>query len=76
MELEKFIRNFEEQFDEVEEGSISSETNFKNIEEYGSLTAMGIIAMVDSEYGVTISGDILKKSETVKDLFEFVKANK
>ena len=76
MELERFIQNFEEQFDEVKEGSITAETEYKSIEEYGSLTAMGIIAMVDSEYGVTISGDILKKSETVKDLFEIVKANK
>jgi acyl carrier protein len=40
------------------------------------MVALSIIAMVDDEYGITIKGDDIRKSETVEDLFNIVKEYK
>ena len=42
------------------------------LNEWGSLTTLSIIAMVDEEYGVEIKADDLRKAETIGDLFEIV----
>jgi acyl carrier protein len=76
MELQQFIRDIEEQFDEVEEGTIGGDTAYKKIDEYSSLTAMCIIGMVDSKYGVTLSGDVLAECNSVRDLFDVVRTKK
>jgi hypothetical protein len=36
------------------------------------IIALSIIAMVDDEYGVTIKGDDIRKSETIEDLFNII----
>lgn len=71
MELNDFIQNFADQFDETE--GINATTVFHELEEYNSLTALSIIAMVDEEYDVTIKGDDMRSAVTVEDLFNIVK---
>lgn len=75
MELSTFLKNFEQQFDDVESNSITSETEFRSIPEWSSLSALLIISMVDSEYNVSISGDDIRNSKTVGELFEIVLNN-
>lgn len=48
------------------------DTKFRDLNEWGSLTTLSIIAMVDEEYGVEIKADDLRKAETIGDLFEIV----
>lgn len=73
MELNKFIQNFAEQFDETDACEISATTAFHDLEEYSSLVALSIIAMVDEEYDVTLKGDDMRSAVTVEDLFNIVK---
>jgi acyl carrier protein len=40
------------------------------------LTALLLIAMVDSEYDVTLSGDDIRNSKTVQELFNVVASKK
>ena len=75
MELKDFIENFAEQFDETDASEIKAETVFKELEEWSSLIALSVIAMVDEEYDVTIKGDDIRNANTVEDLFNAVKAN-
>ncbi len=72
MNIEEFIKNFADQLDETEPELISAETRFKDLEEWSSLTALSIIAMVDDEYDVIIKGNDILKSDTLQDLFEIV----
>lgn len=72
MNIEEFIKNFADQLDETEPELISAETRFKELEEWSSLTALSIIAMVDDEYDVIIKGNDILKSDTIQDLFEIV----
>lgn len=74
MELKDFIANFAEQFDDTEASEIKAETVFKELDEWSSLIALSVIAMVDEEYDVTIKGDDIRNSNTVEDLFNAVKA--
>lgn len=70
MEISKFVQDFELLFDEVEAGSITADTVFRDIDEWSSLIALVIIAMVDEEYDVKLTGDDIRTSVTVKDLFD------
>lgn len=74
MELSKFIENFAAQFDDTDASEIKAETIFKELEEWSSLTALSIIAMVDEEYGVKVKGDDIRNAATVEDLFEILKS--
>lgn len=73
MEINEFIANFAEQFDDTEASVFTPETNFKELEEWSSLIALSVIAMVDEEYDVTLKGDDIRNSNTIEDLFNLVK---
>ena len=74
MELKQFIENFAEQFDDTNVSEIQADTVFKELDEWSSLIALSVIAMVDEEYDVTIKGDDIRGSKTVEDLFNIVKS--
>ena len=74
MELKKFIEDFSAQFEETDASVISSNTNFRDLNEWSSLQALSIIAMVDEEYSVKIKGDDIRNSETIQQLFDIVKS--
>lgn len=72
MELQDFIQNFAEQFDETDASDIQADTCFQELDEWSSLTAMSIIAFVKTQYNKTITGKEIRSCETVQDLFELV----
>lgn len=74
MELKVFIEKFAEQFDDTDASEIQAETKFKELDEWSSLIALGVIGMVDEEYDITLKGEDIRNSETVEDLFNAVKA--
>lgn len=74
MDLKDFIENFANQFDDTDASEFKSETVFKELDEWSSLIALSVIAMVDEEYDVTIKGDDIRNSNTIEDLFNAVKA--
>ena len=74
MELNEFIANFEEQFDETDASVFTAETAFHDLDEYSSLIALSIIAMVDEEYDVALKGDDMKSAVTIEDLYNIVKS--
>ena len=74
MDIKKFIENFADQFEETDVCVFTPETKFRELDEWGSLIALSIIAMVDEEYDITIKGDDIRNSNTIEDLFNAVKA--
>lgn len=74
MELNEFIQNFADQFDETDASEITATTVFHELEEYSSLIALSLIAMVDEEYDVALKGDDMRSAVTVEDLFNIVKS--
>ena len=76
MDIKSFIDNFAGQFDDTPVDQIKAETNFRDLDEWSSLIALSIIAMVDEEYGVTLKGDDIKNATTVQDIINTVAAKK
>lgn len=74
MEIKEFIEHFAEQFDDTDPSVFTPETVFHELEEYTSLIALSIIAMVDEEYDVTINGKDMSSAVTIQDLFNTVKS--
>ena len=74
MELKDFIANFAEQFDDTDVNNIQATTVFKELDEWSSLLALSVIAMVDEEYEVTLKGEDIRNANTVEDLFNVVKS--
>lgn len=74
MELNDFLNHFREQFDDTEPEAIEAGTAYKDLDEWSSLIAFSVIAMVKVEYGKTISGAEIRHCNTVEDLFNTVAA--
>ena len=72
MEIKDFIQNFADQFDETDASVFTPETVFHELEEYSSIIALSIIAMIDDEYGVTLKGADMSAAVTIQDLFNTV----
>ena len=56
----------------VDVSEISSDTEYQELDEWSSLTAMSIIAMAKTEYGKTITGREIRYVKTVKELFNLI----
>lgn len=74
MDINEFVAHFAEQFDFTEPGEFKPGTAFRDLDEWSSLMALSIIAMVDEEYNVTLQGDDMKAATTIEDLFDIVQS--
>ncbi|MFY7811753.1 MAG: acyl carrier protein [Flavobacterium sp.] len=72
MSLEIFLDGFRSQFDETAPELIQNETVYKELDEWSSMMALVIIAFVDDEYNVTLTGDDFGSTKTVEDLFNLI----
>jgi acyl carrier protein len=74
MSIEKFIEDFEEAVEDIEPGSLTAVTKFRELGAWDSLAVLTVIAMVDAEYDVRLKADALKSCETLEALFAQVSA--
>ena len=74
MDIKEFMQNFADQFDDPEITILSPSMRFRDIEGWCSLIALTIIAMVDEVYRVRLTGDDVRNSETIEDIYNIVKS--
>lgn len=60
---------------EMDASKIKPEDNFRDYENYSSLTELSILAMLDSEFGIEIEMKDFEKLRTVDDLYNYIKSN-
>lgn len=72
MEIKEFIEYFADELDETPIEELTPETDFKALEEWSSLVALSIIAMIEDNYEKEVTGEDLRSSTTIQDLFELV----
>lgn len=70
MTLEEFVDAFAAEFDETPEEVFKADTEFQSLDEWGSLVALSIIAMIDEEMDKTITGADIRASRTIEDLYK------
>ena len=72
MELKDFIEKFADQFDDTDPTEIQADTEYQELEEWSSLTAMSLIALAKAEYRKTITGREVRSCKTVEELFNLI----
>ena len=74
MEIKDFIENFADQFDDTEASVLNAETKFKELDEWSSLIALSVIAMVDEEYGIVLPPEEMRQTQTIQELYDLVQS--
>lgn len=75
MDITEFIQHFAEQFEETEASEFTPDTIFRDNDEWSSLLALSVMAMVDEEYNVQLTANDMRQANTVQDLFNIVKSH-
>ena len=65
-DMEK-IALIEETLD-LDEGTLTPETELADVDEYDSMAKLSLIVMFDDEFGKKLTGDMVKGFETVADI--------
>lgn len=73
MEIKDFIQNFADQLDDTDAEVLTPETEFRELDDWSSLAALSIIAMIYEEYGVSIDNETFKSAKTIQALFDLIK---
>lgn len=74
MDINKFIADFADQFDDTDASEITAHTSFHDLEEWDSLIALAVLNMTDKKYGKRITFDDMKGCDTVEDLFNVIQS--
>jgi len=72
MDKQKFINDFELALDGLEPGTLNIESNFKELDEWDSMQALSVIAMIDADYKTQITAEELRKSQTLQNLYDLI----
>ena len=58
---------------ELDEGTLALDTALDDVDEYDSMAKLSLIVMMDDEFGVKLTGDIIRGFETVGDIVALMK---
>ena len=72
VDVKQFIQNFADQFEETELNVFTPETNYRELDEWSSLIALSVLAMIDEEYDVQLKGEEMRGTKTIQELFDLV----
>ena len=67
MTIQEKINLIEETL-ELDEGTLAVDTILDEIDEYTSMAKLALIVLMDDEFGIKLTGDMIKGSKTVADI--------
>jgi acyl carrier protein len=53
---------------EIDEGTLTEDMLLEDVDEYDSMAKLSLIVMMDDEFGVKLTGDMIKGFQTVGDI--------
>ena len=74
MSISEFIKKIEGEIEELTPGTLKPDTKYRTMEGWSSMHALIIVALVDTDYNVTITGEDLRNCQTITDLFNIIKS--
>ena len=74
MELNEFVKAFAAEFDDTDESVFTPATDYRSLDEWGSLVALSIIAMVDDEFDKRITGADIRNCKTIEELYNLIQS--
>ena len=57
---------------ELDEGDLTLETVLDDVDEYDSMAKLSLIVLMEDEFDVKLSGDVIKGFETVGDILKLM----
>ena len=75
MNIQEFIENFADQLDDTEVADLNADTNFRELDDWSSLSALAVLGMIDDEYDVQLKGNEMRGANTIQELFDLVSSN-
>ena len=57
---------------ELDEGTLAINTALADVDEYDSMAKLSLIVLMDDEFGVKLTGDVIKGFETVGDILKLM----
>nr|MBQ4455202.1 acyl carrier protein [Clostridia bacterium] len=67
MTIQEKINLIEETL-ELDEGTLAVDTILDEIDEYTSMAKLALIVLMDDEFGIKLTGDMIKGFKTVADI--------
>ena len=55
---------------EMDEGTLAADTVLADVDEYNSMAKLSLIVMMDDEFGVKLTGEMIKSFVTVADILK------
>ena len=74
MEIKEFIEKFAEAIEVENVETLTAETEFRDLDEWSSISVMITIAFFDEEFGKEIGGTDIKGCKTIQDLYNLATA--
>ena len=72
--MNEFVKKFADCLNHAPESAIGPDTEFKKLDEWSSIFALVVIAMVDSDYHKVLTADDLRNSKSLSDLFHVIQS--
>ena len=57
---------------ELDEGDLTAETVLDDVDEYDSMAKLSLIVLMEDEFDVKLTGDVIKGFETVGDILKLM----
>lgn len=74
MTIEEFIKKISAELEDTPVELLTPDTNYKELDEWGSLASLSIISMIEEEYGKLITGADVRARNSIKELYDFVES--
>ena len=72
MDKQEFLDNVAELFEDTPREKFTMDLEFKNLDEWSSLSALSVIAMADEAYDVEVTGSELRAINTLEELYNLI----
>lgn len=74
IDINDLISKIEVEFETLEPGTLKPQSSFRELKDWSSMHALILIALVDTEYNVTLNGNDLRNLTTVTDLHALIES--
>ena len=68
----ELIENIRDIFEEIDTSSFNLKTRFKDNDEWDSMCALNLIALLDEKYNVAINGNQISNINNIEELIYFI----
>ena len=74
MDINSFIEKIENEFDFIVKGTLKPETDYRELQQWGSMQALILMALIVTDYKIVVTGGEIVKCNTISELYHLVES--